>query len=189
MIKNDNPGSLNLGVLTVSDTRNEQNDSSGRFLMDAARAEGHSIAKYVISKDDLYDLRAILSNWIADPAVEIILVTGGTGYTSRDSTPEAVQPLFDSDVPGFGELFRMLSFDEIGTSTIQSRALAGIANDTIIFCIPGSTGACKTAWEKIEKKVSSSAAGPRIRGGQLAFTCWYLSEVCIFGPFLNAFCL
>ena len=146
MIKNDNPGSLNLVVLTVSDTRNEKNDSSGRFLMDAARAEGHSIAKYVISKDDLYDLRAILSNWIADPAVEIILVTGGTGFTSRDSTPEAVQPLFDSEVPGFGELFRKLSFDEIGTSTIQSRALAGIANDTIIFCIPGSTGACKTAW-------------------------------------------
>ncbi len=151
MTKNDNLGCLSIGVLTVSDTRNERNDSSGRFLMDAARSVGHSISQYAISKDNLYDLRAILSSWIADPGVEVVLVTGGTGFTSRDSTPEAVQPLFDSDVPGFGELFRRLSFDEIGTSTVQSRALAGIANDTVIFCIPGSTGACKTAWDKILK--------------------------------------
>ena len=151
MTKNDNLGCLSIGVLTVSDTRNERNDSSGRFLMDAARSGGHSISQYAISKDNLYDLRAILSSWIADPGVEVVLITGGTGFTSRDSTPEAVQPLFDSDVPGFGELFRRLSFDEIGTSTVQSRALAGIANDTIIFCIPGSTGACKTAWDKILK--------------------------------------
>ena len=149
MTKNGNLGCLSIGVLTVSDTRNEKNDSSGRFLMDAARSGGHSISQYAISKDNLYDLRAILSSWIADPGVEVVLVTGGTGFTSRDSTPEAVQPLFDSDVPGFGELFRWLSFQKIGTSTIQSRAIAGVSNGTYIFVLPGSPSACRDAWDEI----------------------------------------
>ena len=103
----------------------------------------------MLFRSDLYRLRAVVSVWIADPDVEVILVTGGTGFTTRDSTPEALMPLFDSDITGFGELFRQLSYEEIGTSTVQSRAFAGMANNTVIFCMPGSTGACRTAWEGI----------------------------------------
>ena len=152
MVDEKKNGRLRIAVLTVSDTRDFTSDTSGKFLVDAAREDGHSISKHCIEKDNVYALRAILSAWIADDQIEVVLVTGGTGFTSRDSTPEAIQPLFDSDIPGFGELFRRISFDEIGTSTIQSRALAGIANDTLIFCIPGSTGACATAWNQIIKE-------------------------------------
>ena len=138
-------GTLNIAVLTVSDTRTAENDTSGDFLCEALGAAGHSLAERRIVIDDIYQMRAAVSAWIADAAVEVVLVTGGTGFTTRDSTPEAITPLLDSEVIGFGELFRQLSFEEIGTSTVQSRALAGLANNTMVFCMPGSTGACKTA--------------------------------------------
>lgn len=141
--------SLAIAILTVSDTRTLDTDTSGQYLVDAVTEAGHSVADRQLIIDDIYQQRAIVSAWIADPAVEAILVTGGTGFTGRDSTPEALSVLFDKTVDGFGELFRYLSFQEIGTSTIQSRALAGFANRTVIFCLPGSTGACKTAWKGI----------------------------------------
>jgi molybdenum cofactor biosynthesis protein B len=140
---------LTVAVLTVSDTRTVENDTSGAFLEEALRAAGHEVVDRQIVIDDIYQLRAVLSRWIADPGVEIILTTGGTGFSGRDSTPEAVAPLFDKVIEGFGEVFRALSHNEIGSSTIQSRALAGMANGTVIFCMPGSTGACRTAWEGV----------------------------------------
>ena len=137
---------LSIAVLTVSDTRTRENDTSGDYLAQALQAEGHQSAGRLIVRDDIYQIRAALSAWIADRAVDAVLITGGTGFSGRDSTPEAVQPLFDKEIDGFGEVFRALSFTEIGSSTVQSRAVAGFANDTVIFCMPGSTGACKTAW-------------------------------------------
>ena len=139
-------GTLNVAVLTVSDTRTRDTDTSGQFLEDALLEAGHNLADRTIIIDDIYRIRAVLSAWIADPDMHSVLVTGGTGFSGRDSTPEAVQPLFDKTIEGFGEVFRALSFEEIGSSTVQSRALAGLANRTAIFCMPGSTGACKTAW-------------------------------------------
>jgi molybdenum cofactor biosynthesis protein B len=140
---------LNIAVLTVSDTRNEETDTSGHSLVDNLQSAGHHLVEKQIVIDDKYDIRAILSRWIADTNVQVVLVTGGTGFTGRDTTPEAVAPLFDKTIEGFGELFRQVSFNEIGTSTIQSRALAGMANKTLIFCMPGSTNACRTAWDHI----------------------------------------
>lgn len=141
--------SLSLCVLTVSDSRTSANDTSGDYLCDALTQAGHRLHERAISKDDRYRLRAIVSAWVAEPQVNGILVTGGTGFTGRDSTPEAIRPLLDKEMPGFGEMFRVLSFDEIGTSTLQSRAFAGLANDKFVFCLPGSTSACRTAWEKL----------------------------------------
>ena len=143
---------LRSAVLTVSDTRTLENDTSGQFICDALSSAGHEVVLRKIDIDDIYHLRATVSAWIADESVEVILVTGGTGFTTRDSTPEAITPLFDVEITGFGELFRQLSHAEIGTSTVQSRAFAGIANQTLIFCMPGSTGACRTAWEGILKE-------------------------------------
>jgi len=143
------PRPLNIAVLTVSDTRTTETDKSGQFLSDALIDSGHNLAGRGIVVDDVYKLRARVSAWIADEGIEVILVTGGTGFANRDSTPEALTPLFDTAIEGFGELFRQISYEEIGTSTIQSRAVAGIANATLIFCMPGSTGACRTAWDKI----------------------------------------
>jgi len=140
---------LTAAVLTVSDTRTAENDTSGAYLEEALRAAGHDVVDRQIVIDDVNQLRAVLSRWIADPGVEVILTTGGTGFSGRDSTPEAVAPLFDKVIEGFGEVFRALSLSEIGSSTIQSRALAGMANGTVIFCMPGSTGACRTAWEGV----------------------------------------
>ena len=140
---------LKVAVLTVSDTRTQETDTSGAFLEEALRDAGHEIADRQIVIDDVYQLRAIVSQWIADPEVEVILTTGGTGFSGRDSTPEALAPLFDKTIDGFGEVFRSLSHSEIGSSTVQSRALAGLANGTVIFCMPGSTGACRTAWEGV----------------------------------------
>ena len=140
---------LKVAVLTVSDTRSQETDTSGAFLEEALREAGHEIADRQIVIDDVYQLRAIVSQWIADPEVEVILTTGGTGFSGRDSTPEALTPLFDKTIDGFGEVFRSLSHTEIGSSTVQSRALAGLANGTVIFCMPGSTGACRTAWEGV----------------------------------------
>ena len=140
---------LKVAVLTVSDTRTQDTDTSGAFLEEALREKGHDIADRQIVIDDVYQLRAIVSQWIADPGVEVILTTGGTGFSGRDSTPEALAPLFDKTIDGFGEVFRALSLSEIGSSTVQSRAFAGLANGTVIFCMPGSTGACRTAWEGV----------------------------------------
>ena len=154
------PRCLSVAVLTVSDTRNEADDTSGNFLVQALRGEGHSVFDKRIVIDDIYQIREALSTWIANTDVNAVLVTGGTGFSGRDSTPEAVRPLFDKDIEGFGEVFRALSFEEIGSSTIQSRALAGFANDTVIFCMPGSTGACRTAWTGLIKEQLDSSHGP-----------------------------
>lgn len=140
---------LSLCVLTVSDTRDAANDTSGDYLVEALLAAGHGLHARNLVKDDRYRMRAIVSQWIADESVDGILITGGTGFTGRDSTPEAIEPLLDKLMPGFGEMFRALSIEEIGTSSLQSRAFAGLANQTFIFCLPGSTSACRTAWEKI----------------------------------------
>jgi molybdenum cofactor biosynthesis protein B len=140
---------LGLAVLTVSDTRTAENDTSGNYLVTALGDAGHKLEDRSLVKDDIYAIRAIVSQWIANPSVDAILITGGTGFSGRDSTPEAVSPLFDKSIDGFGELFRQLSYDDIGTSTIQSRALAGFANNTVLFAMPGSTGACKLAWTGI----------------------------------------
>ena len=140
---------LSLCVLTVSDSRTSANDSSGDYLAQALADAGHRLAARALLPDDKYRLRATVSQWIADDAVDGILVTGGTGFTGRDSTPEALLPLLDKRMDGFGELFRAISFEEIGTSTLQSRAFAGLANGTFVFALPGSTSACRTGWEKI----------------------------------------
>ncbi|WP_068714225.1 molybdenum cofactor biosynthesis protein B [Vibrio tritonius] len=141
----------NIAVLTVSDTRTEENDTSGQYFVEQLKDAGHHLADKKIVIDDIYQIRAVISQWIADENVQVVLITGGTGFTSRDSTPEAIKPLFDKEVEGFGELFRAISYEEIGTSTIQSRAVAGFANHTVIFAMPGSTGACRTGWTKIIK--------------------------------------
>ena len=140
---------LSLCVLTVSDTRTTDNDTSGDYLCNALRDAGHHLHERAIVRDDKYAMRALVSRWIAEEGIDGIIVTGGTGFTGRDSTPEALLPLLDKQMPGFGELFRAISFDEIGTSTLQSRAFAGLANATFLFALPGSTSACRTGWEKI----------------------------------------
>lgn len=156
----DRPQSLAVAVLTVSDTRTEEDDTSGRYLVEALEQAGHTLAAKTIVIDDIYRIRAVLSAWIADDGVDAVLITGGTGFSGRDSTPEAVRPLFDKDIDGFGEIFRALSYHEIGSSTVQSRALAGFANDTVIFCMPGSTGACKTAWTGLIREQLDSSHRP-----------------------------
>jgi molybdenum cofactor biosynthesis protein B len=158
---------LNICVLTVSDTRNLDTDTSGQKLQDSLIAAGHKLYARNLVIDDIYQIRAVISQWIADKQAQVILITGGTGFSGRDSTVEAVAPLFDKAVVGFGELFRQISFDEIGTSTIQSRATAGLANRTLIFCLPGSTGACTTAWGKIIEQQLDSRHRPCNFVGQL----------------------
>jgi molybdenum cofactor biosynthesis protein B len=151
---------LDIAVLTVSDTRGEAEDTSGKYLVEAAQQAGHQLAEKAIVRDDIYQIRAIVSRWIAASDVDAIVVTGGTGFSGRDSTPEAVEPLFDKRIEGYGEMFRSLSYEEIGSSTIQSRAVGGLANDTVIFCIPGSTGACRTAWEGLIRDQLDSSFRP-----------------------------
>lgn len=136
-------------ILTVTGHRTSDNDTSGHYLRDAAIAAGHQVLGNVIIPEDIYQIRAQVSKWIADEGVQVILMNGGTGFTSRDRVPEAIGPLFDREIAGFGELFRMLSYESIGTASLQSRAVAGMANRTLIFAVPGSTNACRTAWEKI----------------------------------------
>jgi molybdenum cofactor biosynthesis protein B len=140
---------LRVAVLTVSDTRNETTDKSGALLVDRLRTAGHVLAEKAIVRDDVYAIRAIVSKWIADEEVEVVVSTGGTGLTGRDGTPEAIVVLFDKEIDGFGELFRTISYEEIGASSLQSRAVAGVANSTYIFCLPGSSGACATGWDKL----------------------------------------
>ena len=141
--------SLAITVLTISDTRGLAEDTSGDLLVERLTGAGHKLVERRIVRDDVYAIRAVVSAWIADAGVQAVLTTGGTGFTGRDSTPEALTPLFDKTIDGFGELFRQLSYDEIGSSTIQSRAVGGLANGTLVFAVPGSTGACRTAWDRI----------------------------------------
>ena len=142
---------LGVGLATVSDTRTKADDQSGGYLAEQIQAAGHQLCARDWVADDKYQLRAVVSAWIVDAAIQVIITTGGTGFTHRDSTPEALKPLFDKEIEGFGELFRTLSYDEVGSATIQSRAVAGLAGDTLIFCLPGSQNACRTGWEKILK--------------------------------------
>ena len=143
------PRPLSIAVLTVSDTRTLENDKSGETLVGELTEAGHRCADRRIVGDDIYLIRAAVSHWIADDEIDAVITTGGTGVTGRDSTPEAVRVLLDKEITGFGELFRMLSYDEIGASSLQSRCLAGVANATFVFCVPGSSGACLTAWRKL----------------------------------------
>ena len=140
---------LNIAVMTVSDTRTEETDKSGNTLVKLLTEAGHALADKQIVPDNIYRIRAVVSQWIADSNINAVITTGGTGITGRDTTPEAVAALFDKQIDGFGEIFRAVSYEEINTSTIQSRAVAGVANATFIFCLPGSTGACCTGWGKI----------------------------------------
>ena len=140
---------LRIGVLTVSDSRVEENDTSGKLLASRLTDSGHQLHEKRIVADDIYQIRAVISAWIADPEVNAILTTGGTGVTGRDGTPEAVAPLLDKVIEGFGEMFRKISWDQIATSTMQSRCLAGVANATYVFCLPGSSGACRTGWDEL----------------------------------------
>ena len=143
---------VNIALLTISDTRTTDNDTSGKILRERILAAEHKLAAQQIVTDDIYQIRAITSKWIADPDIQAIITTGGTGLTGRDGTPEAVKVLLDKEIEGFGELFRQISYQDIRTSTIQSRAIGGVANGTFIFCLPGSSGACKTAWDDILKE-------------------------------------
>lgn len=151
---------LSIAVVTVSDTRTLETDTSGQFLHEALLAEGHRLHSRQLCRDDVYRLRALVAALVADDTVHAVLVTGGTGFTRRDNTVVALTPLFDAQIDGFGELFRQLSWQEIGTSTIQSRAFAGLSNSTAVFCMPGSTGACKTAWNGIIREQLDSRHKP-----------------------------
>ena len=142
---------LNIAVLVVSDTRTEADYTSGQTLVDRATSTGHNVVEKVIVPDNIYQIRAVVSQWIASDGVNVIISTGGTGVTGRDGTPEAITPLLDKVLDGFGETFRMLSYHDIKTSTIQSRAIAGVANGTYLFCLPGSSGACRTGWDALIK--------------------------------------
>ena len=140
---------LDIAVLTISDSRTEETDKSGALLAERLTDAGHRLAEKRIVPDDVYRIRAEVARWIAEPGVQVVISTGGTGVTGRDGTPEAVQPLLDKEIPGFGEMFRMISYEDIKTSTLQSRAVAGVANATYVFCLPGSSGACRTAWDDL----------------------------------------
>lgn len=140
---------LNITVMTVSDSRTEENDKSGNLLVEYLIKAGHKLAEKKIVPDDIYQMRAVVSNWIADPEIHAVITTGGTGLTGRDVTPEAMRILYDKEIEGFGEIFRKISYDLIKTSTIQSRTIAGLANGTVIFSLPGSPGACKDGWNGI----------------------------------------
>lgn len=151
---------LNIAVLTVSDSRTLEQDSSGQYLVDQLSAAGHHLADRELIKDDIYQIRAVLSRWIADASIHAVITTGGTGFYIRDSMPEAAGILFDKSIDGFGEMFRLISKEDIGMSTVQSRAIAGMANGTGIFCLPGSTGACRTGWEGILKEQFDNRTRP-----------------------------
>jgi len=143
---------LNIAIMVVSDSRTEQTDTSGKILSEYLTKAGHYLAEKCFVPDNIYQIRAVISRWIVDSSIDIVITTGGTGLTGRDGTYEAVIPLFDKIIEGFGEIFRSLTYEEISTSTIQSRVTAGVTNGTYIFCLPGSAGACKTGWEKILEK-------------------------------------
>jgi len=152
MTKDRNFIPLSIAILVVSDSRTDADDVSGKTLAERVTDAGHQVIEKKIVPDDIYQIRAAVSNWIAANDVNVVISTGGTGVTGRDGTPEAVAPLLDKILDGFGEVFRMLSYQDIKTSTIQSRAIAGVANATYIFCLPGSSGACRTAWDSLIKE-------------------------------------
>lgn len=154
------PLSLKIGVLTISDSRDESTDTSGRYLAEQIKQAGHELVDKRIVADNIYRIRALVSQWIADEQTQVIICNGGTGLTGRDGTPEAIAPLLDKVIDGFGEMFRAISLTEIGTSALQSRALAGVANGTVIFCLPGSTHACQTAWGNIIEQQLDSRTRP-----------------------------
>jgi molybdenum cofactor biosynthesis protein B len=163
---------VRVAVLTVSDTRTEENDTSGGTIVQRLEDRGHEVRARRIVPDDIETIRSQIQAWVADADVEIVIATGGTGLTRRDITPEAIAPLVTKEIPGFGELFRQISYEEIGTSTIQSRAFAALCEDTLVFALPGSTGACRTAMDKIlqqqldyrHKPCNFVEMLPRIRG-------------------------
>ena len=140
---------LSIAVLTISDTRTEETDKSGQLLVGRLQEAGHKLYEKRIEPDNIYQIRAVVARWCAEEEVQVVIATGGTGLTGRDGTPEAVRPLLDKEIEGFGEVFRVISYEEIGGSTIQSRAVAGVSNGTYIFCLPGSSGACATGWDKL----------------------------------------
>jgi len=143
---------LGIAILTISDTRKEDEDKSGKILVSRLETAGHKLCDKKIIPDNIYEIRAVISNWCIDESIQVIITTGGTGVTGRDGTPEAVDVLLDKEIEGFGETFRALSFEQIGTSTMQSRAIAGVINGTYIFCLPGSSNACSTAWDELKER-------------------------------------
>ncbi|MEI2265278.1 molybdenum cofactor biosynthesis protein B [Erwinia sp. CGal63] len=151
---------LNVAVMTVSDIRDASEDSSGDYLREALSEAGHQVLDHVLVKDNLYRIRAVVSSWIASTDVQVVIINGGTGFNSKNSTPEALLPLFDREIDGFGELFRMVSYEDIGGATIQSRAVAGMANQTVIFALPGSTRACESGWERIIREQLDARTRP-----------------------------
>lgn len=151
---------LNIAVLTISDTRTEADDVSGKTLVERVLHEGHHVYVKNIVADNIYQIRAVVSDWIASDDVNVVVTTGGTGVTGRDGTPEAVTPLLDKVLDGFGEVFRMISYRDIKASTVQSRTVAGVANATYIFCLPGSSGACRTAWDELIKEQLDNRTKP-----------------------------
>ncbi len=142
---------VRIAVLTVSDTRTQKTDKSGTLLVSMIKEAGHELAEHAIVADDAKAIRKQVKRWIKDPKIDVVITTGGTGFTGRDVTPEAVRPLFEKEIDGFSALFHMLSYAKVGTSTVQSRACGGVASGTYIFCVPGSPGACRDAWEGILK--------------------------------------
>lgn len=151
---------LDIAVLTVSDSRDEASDKSGSLLVVRLESAGHRLHEKAICPDDVYEIRARVARWVADAAPDVVVTTGGTGVTGRDGTPEAVRPLLDKEIGGFGEMFRVLSYEKIGTSTLQSRALAGVANGTYVFCLPGSSGACADGWDMLIAKQLDARTKP-----------------------------
>lgn len=151
---------LNIAVMTVSDSRTDKNDISGKLLADRLIKAGHTLAEKKIVADDIYQMRAVVSQWIAHPNIHAVITTGGTGLTGRDVTPEAMKILYDKEIEGFGEIFRKISYNLIKTSTIQSRAIAGLANGTMLFSLPGSPGACKDGWDGIIEAQLDSRTRP-----------------------------
>lgn len=151
---------LSAAVLTVSDSRDAASDSSGDYMREALTGAGHEVLDHALVRDDRYRIRAVVSSWIASADVQVVLINGGTGFNSKNSTPEALLPLFDREIEGFGELFRMISWEEIGSATLQSRAVGGIANQTLIFAVPGSTSACQIAWERIIREQLDARTRP-----------------------------
>lgn len=158
--KNNEFKAINISILTISDSRGIEQDDSGEYLVSALKEQGHFLNDRRICKDNLYEIRAIISQWILDENVQGIITTGGTGITGKDGTPEAILPLLDKTIDGFGEMFRSLSYQNIKTSTLQSRAFAGVANGTFIFCLPGSPGACKDGWNFLIKDQLDSRTKP-----------------------------
>ena len=151
---------LRIAVLTVSDSRTAADDRAGDLLAERLQAAGHALADRALAPDDVHQIRARVSAWLVDPGVQVILTSGGTGVTGRDGTPEAVAPLLDKRIDGFGEMFRVLSYDSIGASTLQSRALGGVANRRYVFCLPGSPGACRDAWDRLLRPQLDSRTRP-----------------------------